>query len=444
MPDITKPGSGTPVDRSDEVKFGVCAVLDLQGFSSHLETSGYDLRTAIGDQAVMRLRNLEEALQIIRDEQRREPTYYPAEIRFYRINDSLIIAMDLADVLLPSVGQTSFSGPTPERLTRFAESLGREFDDSIGEEYEAALSVAIDPLLEFLGLVSRLHLFIQKCEIAGLYPGAKTIVSAGYRKPFKTGGGEDDRLSANFAMSNAFAASKDLRGPNLYVDNSVVELISRNAAGRSLARFAHYHWNEAPFDALAESGGRLLARTNAEVPSPADVVLFRRRYSYRRLNPAPLSFLQAVPNVHEFLRGNRPPDLSSVFYGHVFNAIKRGISPRRVEAHDPPLSFVYSGTNDLSVDVADFARFLTNGHEAAARARHHRKRLKELGIVSPDEAPDLWRKLEELDNETVTIDVERIEISDLLPTLWSFGEESLSGLLPLLAGDRSQLDFPSE
>ncbi len=434
----------SPASTGVDVKFCVCAVLDLQGFSSHLETSGYDLRTTIGEQAVRRLQNLESALERIRAERVGEPGYYSHELTLRRMNDAVIVTMDLSDLLLPSVGQTSFSGPTPERIERFAESRGREFEESSGAEYESALALAVDPLLAFLGLVARLHLFIQRCESEGLYPGAKTVVSTGYRKPFVTPDGSGDPLSANFAMSNAFAASVQLHGPHLFVDNNIIELLCRNDFGRNLIQLAHFHWNESPFDAFAVQDEHRLARMQPEVPPPLELLLFRRSYVYRRLNPSPASFLQAISGLRPFLDGSRQPDLTNIFYAHVYHAINRGLSSRRITELDPPQSFVYAGTNDLTVPIGDFYQFLADGHQATTAARHRRRRLAELGIKSPDEAPVLWRELEALYSKTVTLEIEPLGIADLLPMLWSLGEESVSGLEPLLSGDRTLLDYPSD
>src|SRR6267142_457166 len=89
--------SQEPTKPDHEVKFSVCAITDLQGFSSHLEISGYDLRTDIGEHAILRLHNLEEAVDRLNDEQSRRPDYYPSGLYLRRINDAIIIAMDLDD-----------------------------------------------------------------------------------------------------------------------------------------------------------------------------------------------------------------------------------------------------------------------------------------------------------------------------------------------------------
>lgn len=55
----------------DTSMLSITAHIDLLGFSSHLIASSNDLRTKIGNVALKRLEILEEALQILRDEQKK-------------------------------------------------------------------------------------------------------------------------------------------------------------------------------------------------------------------------------------------------------------------------------------------------------------------------------------------------------------------------------------
>ncbi|MCA1640299.1 MAG: hypothetical protein LC768_18600, partial [Acidobacteria bacterium] len=159
MPQRTEKDEGRKEikNRESSVKFSVCAVTDLQGFSSHLEISGNDLRTAIGEHAVLRLHNLEEAVDRMNDEQSRRPDLYPSGLYLERINDAIIIAMDLEDILLPSLGQTVFRGLAASDLEVFfnPKELGNE--QTISAVFDATIQQAIEPLQRFLGLVSRLH-----------------------------------------------------------------------------------------------------------------------------------------------------------------------------------------------------------------------------------------------------------------------------------------------
>jgi hypothetical protein len=431
-------------DRGHSVKFSVCAVTDLQGFSSHLEISGYDLRTAIGEHAVLRLRNLEEAVDRINDERSRRIDYYPNGLHLERINDAIIIAMDLDDILLPSVGQTSFRGLAANALDEFFNPDELSNEQTFLEAYDARIQQAIEPLQRFLGLVSRLHLFIQKCEGEGYYPGAKTVVTTGFRKPFISSSQREEVLSANFAFANAFEAASELKGPHLFVDNHIAELLSKNRFARNVLRFAQFQWTEAAFDCLTEDGDDLGPPARAEVPKPLEVLLFRRRYFFRRLNASPTSYLQSLPSLAPFMLGVREPDLSNRFYTHIYNAIRYGLSKGMIEEFSPPRSFIYNGTNELDVDVGVFSEFLETGESVTQNARKKAKHLTELGLERLDENSELMKKLEDLYNQTVEIDIEPIHTSEVREALWSLSEEQLTAFLSFMDGDMSLLDFPYE
>ena len=110
----------------------------------------------------------------------------------------------------------------------------------------------------------------------------------------------------------------------------------------------------------------------------------------------------------------------------------------------PPPSFIYNGTNDLDVDVGVFGEFLENGESATQDARRKAKHLAELGLEGLDENSELMKKLDELENQTVEIDVELIHIGEVRNELWSLSEEQLTAFLPFMDGDMSLLDFPHE
>jgi len=80
-----------------QVKYCVTAVLDLLGFSSHLEVGRNDLRTKIGTEAIRRLQILEESLQLLQKDRAGYENGYPADFYATRINDSIILTLDLSD-----------------------------------------------------------------------------------------------------------------------------------------------------------------------------------------------------------------------------------------------------------------------------------------------------------------------------------------------------------
>ena len=443
MQQKTEKKSQEPKNLDQAIKFSVCAVTDLQGFSSHLEISGYDLRTDIGEQAILRLHNLEEAVDRIKAEQSRRPDYYPGGLYLRRINDAIIIAMDLDDALLPSLGQTVFRGLPRGMEDPFKpdEPVNWQIFDAVSD---AKIQQAIEPLQRFLGLVARLHLFVQKREGRGYYPGAKTVVTTGFRKPFISSSHGEDILSANFAFANASVAEKDLKGPHLFADNHIVELLAKNQFAKNLLRFAQFLWTEAAFDCLTDEADPTSPPSRADVPKPLEVALFRRRYLFRRLNASPTSYLQSLPSISAFMLGDPEPDLSNRFYAHIYNATRHGLSRKMIEQSNPPPSFIYNGTNDLDVDVGVFGEFLSTGKSATQEARKKAQRLAELGLKTLDEDSELGKKLKELDNQIAEVDIDSMHLDELISELWSLTEEELSAFLPFMHGNFSLLDFPHE
>lgn len=439
----TSKGEVAPQDES-ALKFGACAVIDLQGFSSHLELSGYDLRTAIGQQAVERLQTLEDGINAILDERIRRADSYP-DVHLRRINDSIVVAMDLDDILIPSVGSVSFGGLPPDAFAAFFSEDEMKDESTFRDAYNNRMRVATEPLELFVGLVARLHLYVQARESGGFFPGAKTIISSGLRRRFVSSNGQEDMLSANFALANAAMADKALRGPFLFVDNILLEIISGNPHAQHLVQFASFDWRAASFDPLTSTGGENAPPPHPVVHAPIDVDLFRRRYVYRKLSAQPLTYLQHLKSVRPFLRGERVPNRQNVYYAHVLDAIRYGIGMRRIAAAAPPPSFVNASGNDLDVDVAEFAEFLTVGESPTKNARLKRKARAKLGLADLNPDSPLAKELDALDEEEVSLELPTaLDIEELGHVVWSLSEAALSGLTLLMSGDWSRLEFAKE
>jgi len=323
--------------------------IDLLGFSSHLEISGYDLRTAIGKQAIHRLETLEAGIALIQQEKEHLPECVPEGMQVQRINDAIICTMDLDDFLLPSIGETQFTGTSARDL---AEHFDLEAFDDYAEflpVYEARFHEALRPIQQFLGIVARLYLFIKKREATGFFPGARTVISTGFRLPFRPLQDQEDALSANFAFSNAVEADRSLHGPNLYIDNSLITICSRDRLAQNIMRFACFEWNEKEYDCLRDEQpvDEVIRHEATKVSDPETLTLFRRRYLFRRLNASPLSYLQHLAFLGPCIQGEAEADRSNPYFAHVLDAIEYGVSNERVESGEPPRSFLYSGTNDL-------------------------------------------------------------------------------------------------
>jgi hypothetical protein len=196
-----------------QVKYCVTAVIDLLGFSSHLEIGGNDLRTNIGQEAVKRLQILEDALRLMNDETSVCQDEYPKEFYHTRINDALILTLDLPNFFTPSVCEEIKRGISPNEIEQFFDidsiGIGEEFE----QVYEARRLQEIADLVRFVGLIARVHHYVNRKENSAFFSGAKTVVATGYRRTFLVNGTEDF-LAANFAFSNAYLAEKELHGPS--------------------------------------------------------------------------------------------------------------------------------------------------------------------------------------------------------------------------------------
>jgi len=424
------------INKDHDIKYCVCAMIDLLGFSSHLEISGYDLRTSIGEQAIKRLENLEKVLELLNSEKDRRPEYYPDKFHVQRINDAIFLTMDLDDLLKPSIGGTIFQGITSSDSNQLFSEEQMESLEKYQSAYRSVIITAIEPLIKFVGFISRIHITINKLEGQNFFPGAKTVISTGFRRQFK-----EDYFSANFALSNAYQAEQSLHGSSLYLDNGILQMMSYNKYAKNLLRLSHFQFRKASFDCFDNSDD--VFTTSAaitHIPEAVEIKLFRKEYQFRQLNPSPLTYLQNLPLLFEFLEDTKHPDLSNIFYKHIFNAIKRGIIKKKGEVLQPPPSFVFNGTNDFNHDIGIFNEFVTTGKSKTREDLLEQKFNEENKNVTEEGK----RKIKELLEQEVEIDLEKIKIEDCKNELYNMSEEMLNGLMLMLDGDIEQLDYRDE
>ncbi|MHA8060380.1 hypothetical protein PQG22_03765 [Aquirufa beregesia] len=422
--------------KPDDIKYCVCAMIDLLGFSSHLEISGYDLRTSIGKQAVQRLENLESIIELLNSEKASRPEYYPASFHAQRINDAVFITMDLDDILKPSVGEAIFEGITSSTKDDFISKEQMETFEKYSSAYNSRIQEAIEPLIKFIGFISRIHISLNKIEGQYFFPGAKTVVSTGFRRPFK-----EDYFSANFALSNAYQAEKSLHGSSIFLDNGILHIMSFNKFAKNLLRFGHFQFRKASYDCFDNYDDLLnVTFEEASIPKPIEIKLFRKEYQFRELNPSPLTYLQNIPLIVKFLDERVTPDLSNIFFKHIFHAIKFGINRKKDESLKPPPSFVFNGTNDLRNDIGIFQEFLTDGISKTREDLKEKKFNEEYANVNEVGK----RKIKELMEQTVEIDIEQIDISEIKNQLYNLSEESLNVILLVVKGDIDELDYKNE
>lgn len=442
----SEPSRSTDLSREQTVRFGVCAFIDLLGFSSHLETSGYDLRTSIVEQAILRLNVLERGLELMRAESAAAPSSYPEGLAVQRINDAIICTMDLDDVLLPPVGERRFSGMSVDELDQLFDLSAIGSPEELEHAHTDLLREAVEPIRNFVGLVGRLHLFIRKAERDDLFPGARTVISTGFRRPFTSAKEKDDHLSANFAFANAVVADNELHGPHFFVENSAIELCSRDSLANNLFQFACFEWREADYDCLRHDPPRqgVSMEEAVEISEPIRLQLFRQPYVFRRLNPCPLSYLQHIAFMRPCIDGTSPFDESHPFFKHLLSATATGMTPERVRSASPPRSFLYGGSNDLGSSVVEFHEMLETGESPTRRVRKRREEVEAAGHPELIDNPEYLTAIEELESEEVDIDIELLPAEGIADSLFELGEEAVTALRPLLGGDLSALDFPSD
>lgn len=288
---------------NSDIKYCVTTFIDLLGISSHLEI-GNDLRTNIGQEVINRLNNLEEAINIFLKEKKKYPDFFPKNIHHRRINDALILTLDLPEFLTPRIGETVKEGITLKEYMYFFPNYS-EFSNEADFEmaYNQKLTESILELTQFIGLSARIHSFINRKENDNHYPGAKTVISSGYRRSFITKSKEEDFLSANFSFSNAYLAESTLKGCKFYVDNNILKLIGSNRFTRNLLKYSSFLNESNYFNPFDDDPPSIDRRFKPKIVDEKEVLLFRKQYLFREINPHIIVFLQFFPQFLPYLQG---------------------------------------------------------------------------------------------------------------------------------------------
>ena len=229
-----------------EVTFSITALVDLLGFSDHLIVGASDIRTEIGVRAVERLKYLEDAMGLIEKEKNSYPCLHPYKLNHFRFNDALFLGIDLKK-MSPQVGEQR----VPEGLS-FAE-LGKK---STGDQYRQVFAEYEQEAIEtakFLGLVARVHSFVNEQEGKKSFAGCRTVVASGLRRTFKGRKGVEDFFSANLSVSNAYLAAQagsdsGIRGNNFYVEDNVPRIIAWSQKSKAILAFSSFFLEDTPSD----------------------------------------------------------------------------------------------------------------------------------------------------------------------------------------------------
>ncbi len=292
--------------QDSDIKYCVTSFTDLLGFSNHLEI-GNDLRTNIGQEAINRLNFLEKSIELFLKEKKKYSKHYPKNINFKRINDSLIFTIDLPEFLIPRIGEIAKEGVTVNEIRHFRHSSNQHFNTSESFEiaYRDKITQSVLELTQFIGLISRIHLFINKKESQSYFPGAKTVISSGYRKSFITSSMEEDYFSANFSFSNAYIAESSLKGQKLFIDNNILRLLSLNQYTKNVIKIASFKDEYLGFDPFDDNQVSIDRKEKFIKGDAKEVILFRKKYLFRELDPIPLAFLQLFPAFLPYLKGEK-------------------------------------------------------------------------------------------------------------------------------------------
>lgn len=289
------------------MRWSCSAQLDLLGFSNHLKVANWDIRTQTGGQAIERLSALEEAIRLFEHEKARYPDLYPSGLRYIRFNDAIFLGIDV-EHLAPPTGQTTLTGGySIDQLRKLHPKEGQTASE--GTTAESGGDVA-----KFLGLVARIHQYINKREAEKSFPGCRTVVASGLRKCFSDRTGGDDFFSANFSVSTTFEAgqqgsSAGLRGKYLYVEDDVAMAISYCEPCYAILGFSKFLRTDSPLTnpyqyQHVREGTIYLSRGSWTVSEPITLDIMNKRLVFRRLNPTVLTNLQLFKDYQQL--GTRP------------------------------------------------------------------------------------------------------------------------------------------
>lgn len=277
------------------MRWSCSAQLDLLGFSNHLMVTNWDIRTPTGGQAIERLSSLEEAIRLFEQEKGRYPDLYPSGLQYIRFNDAIFLGMDV-EHLAPPAGRTTLTGGySIDQLRKLLPKEGQT-------AFEGTTAESSSDVAKFLGLVARMHLYINEREAKKSFPGCRTVVASGLRKCFSDRRGTDDFFSANFSVSTAFEAgqqgsSAGLRGNYLYVEDDVAMAISYCEPCHAILGFSKFFRTDSPLAdpyqyEHVQKGTFSLSRGSWTVSEPIVLDMMRKRLVFRRLNPTVLTNLQ--------------------------------------------------------------------------------------------------------------------------------------------------------
>jgi hypothetical protein len=322
----------------ETVRPSLTALIDLLGFSEHLALAKYDLRSAIGLEALRRLRFLEKTLSAIQEESDAGDALIPEGVRWARLNDSLLLQMDLPEEFTPDTGQMGFHQFPYEVAIERGRELG--IDGDLKRLHAEVLCPMGREVAKFIGLAARMHNYLNSLEWESHFPGCRTVIACGLRIPFQDRNGEDDFLAANFSLTNAYSvqergSSLGFRGPSIWFDDSVSVPISLDPISQNLLYFSQFVQTRKQFRRHLPADVVDLRRKDLASPECIAAEIQRQEFTFTKLDPSAASNLQLVGEIDavssndaadtsilrrysEILRGKIPTEneiLSTEHYG---------------------------------------------------------------------------------------------------------------------------------
>ena|SRR5690554_4445001 len=298
-----------------DIKYCATAFIDLLGFSSHMENSSNDLRTTIGQEATKRLKIIEDSLEIVEDEYKNYKEFYPDKFFYQRINDGLILTIDLPDFILPNIGSPFTNSIPHEELEKIVDP------NTTIEDVFAAAEKSVVELTKFIGLVARIHNYINNVEANFHFPGAKTVISTGFRKIFIDRNNNEDFLAANFSFSNAFKAEQHLHGAKFYIDCYILQLLSINKYSRNLVKSSIFINEFKPLDPFQETDDYLKLNIQYKESTAQLINLFHKQYYFREINSNRIALTQIITEYYDYMTKNPDHKNTTKFFGGIFDFI---------------------------------------------------------------------------------------------------------------------------
>jgi hypothetical protein len=365
-----------------EIKYCVTAFIDLLGFASHLEI-GADLRTNIGEQAILRLDNLSNAMRMVSNEQQNCPEHYPESFDLKRINDALVITMDLPDHLKPEIGHArrkAISDKHFEEILAQEDNIPTEEGDDVTNmttKYLKSLKADTRDLFLFCGLVSRIFNYIKYQESAMTFPGPRGVVSTGYRKMYTGTGGEQDYLSANFAFSNAYIAESKLKGAgsSIFFDNNILQLLALDNISKNFLRYSLFVATDSDFDPTKDYEDPLYLPINREIKKEIEVELLRKKYIFRETNPRVMAFFQILNYLEPYMNGHKPFQSLKLF-SKVLSSLT--VLKSIEEIKDKPIGFFNLLYTDISRDIREVRDMLVEKDSSFMQTNNGSDLLKKV------------------------------------------------------------------